>query len=294
MDISAIIVSYNVRTKLRLCLESLLLALQGEGNEIIVVDNNSADGSAEMVRDKYQGVKLIQNTGNRGFGAACNQGIAASAGRFLMILNPDTVVPAAAPAMFMAFMDSHPGAGLAGPRLIDRNGKYLPESKRGVPVPTAAFFRMTGLYMLFPRSARVNRYYMGHIAEEETSEVEVLTGAFMFMRRDAAFKAGLFDERYFMYGEDIDLSMQVRIAGYEVWYYPEVTVTHFKGSSGAMITFRGVASFYRSMHLFVAKNFSDRYFFPSRGLIHLAIFVASVLGFIRRTPAIIISRLAGK
>jgi len=292
LDISAVIVSYNVKSRLKLCLESLLLALQGEGNEIIVIDNNSSDGSPEMIRNEYRGIKLIENSSNRGFGAACNQGITISTGKYLLVLNPDTVVPPAAPAMFIAFMDEHPQAGAAGPRLTDSNGAFLPESKRGIPTASAALFRMSGIYKLFSGSSFVNRYYMGHIGETDTARVEALTGAFMFMLREAAEKAGLFDERYFMFGEDIDLSMQISAAGYEVWYYPAVTVTHFKGSSGAMKSYRGLRHFYRSMHLFIEKNFSQKYIFPFRALMHSGVFLSGLLAIIIRTPAIIAYRMA--
>ena len=290
MDISIIIVSYNVKNFLRLCLESVLISLQGTHSEIIVVDNNSIDGTADMVREHYRGIRLISNARNQGFAVACNQGINDSSGRYVLILNPDTVVQADTITKCMVFMEEHDEAGALGPRLIGRDGRFLPESKRGIPFPAAAFFRFTHLYRLFPGSATVNRYYMGHIAEDETSAVDAVTGAFLFMRREALEKAGLFDERYFMFGEDIDLCIQIRLAGYSVYYYPGVTITHFKGRSGAMSSYRGLGHFYRSMHLFIEKNLSSRYIFPVRALLHVGVAGVALVSFILRTPSVLIRK----
>lgn len=257
--------------------------------QIIVVDNNSCDGSAEMVEKHYPEVILISNKSNIGFSAACNQGIRVSNGRYILILNPDTVVPADAFEKFTQFMDDHPDAGASGSRLTDREGLFLPESKRGIPMPLTAFFRFSHIYRLYPRSPVINRYYMGHIGEHTTARVEALTGAFLFMRREAVYAAGLFDERYFMYGEDIDLCLQVSRAGYGIYYYPEVTVTHFKGCSGAMRSYHGLGHFFRSMHIFIEKNLQHQ-IFPLRAILHGAVFLTAIATFIARTPSIVIRR----
>ena len=286
MDLSVIIVSYNVKNCLRLCLETVLIALRDISSEVIVIDNNSEDGSTAMVSKFYPEVSLIANNSNRGFSAACNQGLYASSGRFVLILNPDTMVPPFAFTSFISFMEEHGAAGAAGPRLTDKGGRFLPESKRGMPMPAAAFFRFTQIFRFFPKSDTINRYYMGHIGEYDTAVVEAVTGAFLFMRREAVEKAGFFDERYFLFGEDIDICLQIRAAGYEVWYYPEVTVTHFKGRSGSMTTYRGIANFYRSMHIFIEKNLKRKYIFPLRALLHAGVFITFLLSAVLRTPAV--------
>lgn len=286
MDLSVIIVSYNVKNCLRLCLETVLLALRDISGEIIVIDNNSVDGSPEMVTKYYPEATLITNSSNRGFSTACNQGLHSSTGRFVVILNPDTMVPPFAFSSFIAFMGEHKAAGAAGPRLTEKQGRFLPESKRGIPTPASALFRFSLLYRLFPQSKFVNRYYMGNIGEHETAAVGAITGAFMFLRREAAEKAGFFDERYFLFGEDIDICLQITKAGYEVWYYPEVTVTHFKGRSGSMTTYRGIANFYLSMHLFIEKNMRRKYILPLRVVFHTGVFIAFLVSAVIRTPAV--------
>lgn len=291
MDLSVIIVSYNVKNCLRLCLETVLIALRDISSEIIVVDNNSEDGSAEMVSKFYPEAALIRNETNKGFSAACNQGLHSSTGRYVLILNPDTMVPPFAFTSFISFMEEHEAAGAAGPRLTDKGGRFLPESKRGFPGPAAAVFRFSRLYWFFPDSEIINRYYMGHIGEHETAVVDAVTGAFLFMRREAAEKAGFFDERYFLFGEDIDICMQISAAGYEVWYYPEVTVTHFKGRSGSMTTYRGIANFYRSMHIFIEKNLRRDYIFPVRMLFHAGVIAAFLLSVVIRTPAVAVRNM---
>jgi GT2 family glycosyltransferase len=288
-ELSVVIVSYRVKNFLRLCLEASLISAHRMRGQIIVVDNNSGDGSAEMVEKHYPEVILISNRANIGFSAACNQGIRVSQGRYILILNPDTVVPADAFEKFTRFMDDHPDAGASGARLTDREGKFLPESKRGIPMPLTAFFRFSHIYRLAPNSPVINRYYMGHIGEHSTSAVEALTGAFLFLRREAVFDAGLFDERYFMYGEDIDLCFQIGRAGYRIYYFPEVTVTHFKGCSGAMNSYRGLGHFFRSMHIFIEKNLQN-HIFPLRSLLHVAVFLTAIATFIVRTPSIVIRR----
>lgn len=286
MDLSVIIISYNVKNCLRLCLETVLIALRDISSEIIVVDNNSADGSPGMVSEFYPEATLITNTFNRGFSAACNQGLHASSGRYALILNPDTLIPPFALVSFISFMEEHKAAGAAGPRLADKGGRFLPESKRGIPTPGAAFFRFSRIYKLFPKSGVVNRYYMGHIDEHQTAVVEAVTGAFLFMRREAAEKAGFFDERYFLFGEDIDICLQIATSGYEIWYYPKVTVTHLKGRSGSMTTYSGIANFYRSMHIFIEKNLKRKYIFPLRVIFHAGVFLGFLFSAIMRMPAV--------
>ncbi|MCI0522891.1 MAG: glycosyltransferase family 2 protein, partial [Bacteroidales bacterium] len=231
-------------------------------HEIIVVDNASSDGSLQMVADEFRHVKLITSETNEGFPAACNKGIIASAGDFILILNPDTVVEPDAINLALAFMHTHPEAGAAGARMVDGDGNFLPESKRGFPSPLTSFFRFTGMGRLFPRSGFFNAYYLGHLPENVTCRADILTGAFMMIRREALDKTGLFDTSFFMYGEDIDLSWRITRAGYTNYYIPEVRITHFKGRSTISDEERSLRYFYSAMTIFARKHLNRSWHLP--------------------------------
>jgi GT2 family glycosyltransferase len=267
MELSVIIVSYNVSAYLRQALVSLMAATEGIACEIIVVDNASSDGSAAMVREEFRDVRLIVSGKNEGYPAACNKGILASSGRYILILNPDTVVEPDAVKKALAFMQSHPEAGAAGARMTDGNGAFLPESKRGFPSPLASLFRFTGLGRLFPRSAFFNAYYSGHLPENEICKADILTGAFMLLRRDALDAAGLFDTDFFMYGEDIDLCWRIRKAGYFNYYLPDVRITHFKGKSALQDEESSLRHFYGAMNIFASKHLSPGWRLPVRAAV---------------------------
>jgi len=254
MELSVIIVSYNVRDYLKQALISLIEAVDGIGHEITVVDNKSTDGSQEMVEREFPSVRLIISGTNEGFSAACNKGIRASSGNYLLILNPDTVVSSDAPARALAFMHSHPEAGAAGARMTDGNGRFLPESKRGFPSPLTSLFRFAGLGRLFPKSALFNAYYLGEMPDDKICRADILTGAFMMIRREALEKAGLFDTSYFMYGEDIDLSWRIIKAGYFNYYLPDVQIIHFKGRSTMNDREGSIRHFYGAMKIFAARH----------------------------------------
>lgn len=258
MKLSVIIVNYNVRHFLEQCLISVFAALDGISSEVFVVDNNSADGSCSMVDSKFPSVRLIRNESNRGFSAANNQAIEMASGKYILLLNPDTVLPEKALHRCIEFMDSNPVAGAAGLKMIDGRGKYLPESKRGLPTPSAAFFRISGLYKLFPRSGYFNRYYHGNLDPDKVNRIEILTGAFMFIRGEAIAKAGPLDESFFMYGEDIDLSQRITAAGYSNFYLPEPAIIHYKGESTRKSEINYILHFYRSMIIFAEKHFRGR------------------------------------
>jgi GT2 family glycosyltransferase len=255
MDLSIIIVNYNVRHFLEQCLNSVFRALEGVDGEVIVVDNNSADGSCSMLRDKYPAARLIENRYNAGFSAANNQAIEIASGTFILFLNPDTVIPENALKRCIEFMENNPNAGAIGLKMIDGRGRYLPESKRGLPTPTTSFFRISGLYKLFPRSGFINKYYHGDLDADLINEVDILTGAFMFMRHTVLKITGGFDESYFMYGEDIDLSYSITKAGYKNYYLPDPPIIHFKGESTKKMEISTTLHFYRSMIIFAKKYF---------------------------------------
>lgn len=238
MKLSVIIVNYNVRYFLEQALLSVRKAAQRLPTEIWVVDNNSVDDSVRMVEEKFPEVHLIANKDNPGFSIANNQAIRQSKGEYVLLLNPDTVVEEDTFERCCAFMDAHPDAGALGVRMIDGAGNFLPESKRGFPSPWVAFAKTFGLARIFPTSRLFNHYHLGYLAEDETNEVEVLAGAFMFMRRKALEKVGLLDETFFMYGEDIDLSYRVILGGYKNYYLPETTIIHYKGESTKRVACR--------------------------------------------------------
>ncbi|MFZ1332459.1 MAG: glycosyltransferase family 2 protein [Flavobacteriales bacterium] len=258
MKLSVIIVNYNVRAYLEQCLRTVEQALQGVDGEVYVVDNQSTDGSVEMVRSKFPSVKLIANTENVGFSRANNQAIRASTADYVVLLNPDTVVGEDVFRKVIEFMDTHPKAGGLGVKMIDGRGNFLPESKRGLPTPAVAFFKIIGITRLFPRSRIFGRYHLGHLAENETAPIEILSGACMFLRKQTLDEVGLLDESFFMYGEDIDLSYRITLSGYENWYFPEARIIHYKGESTKKSSVNYVFVFYNAMAIFAQKHFTRR------------------------------------
>ncbi len=258
LRLSIVIVNYNVCHFLEQALGSVRRALQGIDSEVWVVDNNSVDDSVRMVRERFPEVKLIANTDNPGFAVANNQAIRRCSGEFVLLLNPDTLVEEDTFHQCLHFMDTHPDAGALGVKLIDGSGKYLPESKRGFPSPWVAFCKTFGLSAIFPKSERFNRYYLGHLSEHETHEVDVLAGCFMFMRRTALDQSGLLDEAFFMYGEDIDLSYRIAQTGFKNYYYPETSIIHYKGESTKKGSLNYVRTFYQAMIIFAGKHFTGR------------------------------------
>ncbi len=258
MKLSVVIVNYNVRHFLEQALLSVRKAIAHIPAEVWVVDNNSVDESAAMVRSKFPEVRLIANTDNKGFAAANNQAIRLCSGEYVLLLNPDTVVEEDTFHKCLQFMDAHPDAGALGVRMIDGSGKFLPESKRGFPSPWTALCKTFGLSRLFPRSRTFNHYHLGYLDEHRTHQVEVLAGAFMMLRRSALEKTGLLDEAFFMYGEDIDLSYRVLLAGYRNYYFPETTIIHYKGESTKKGSLNYVRVFYQAMIIFARKHFRGR------------------------------------
>lgn len=292
MEISVIIVNYNVRHFLEQCLSSLFIALKDIPSEVFVVDNNSADGSCSMVQARFPAARLIRNTTNRGFSAANNQAIEIATGRYILLLNPDTVLPEDSLSTCLEFMDKTPDAGAAGLRMIDGRGRYLPESKRGLPTPAAAFFRISGIYKLFPRSDFFNHYYHGNLDSSVVNEIEILTGAFMFIRRETLQKTGGLDESFFMYGEDIDLSYRISLAGYKNYYLPDPAIIHYKGESTRRSDINYVIHFYRSMIIFAAKHLKERGSGLFMALIRFAVLLRGLLSLIARGVRLIIPPLA--
>ena len=259
MELSVIIVSFNVRDYLKRCLLSVQNATYNIDCEIFVVDNNSGDGSADMVRDEFPGVNLITNKANKGFSTANNQAIRQSSGEFILLLNPDTIVEESTFSKCIDFMKNHIDAGAIGVRMVDGEGNFLPESKRALPTPATAFFKTFGLSFFFPGSGLFNKYYLPHINSFETSRTEVIAGAFMFIRREVLKITGLLDEDYFMYGEDIDLSYKLLKAGFNNYYFPEVQIVHYKGKSTSRNSYNDIHHFYKSMRIYSRKRNKEKF-----------------------------------
>lgn len=246
-QLSVVIVNYNVRHFLELCLKSVQVAIETMDAEIIVVDNASADDSCEMVRTTFPEVVLIANKENAGFSKANNQGVAIAKGRYVCILNPDTFVTEETFTKLLDFAEKTPKVGAVGTRLIDGTGRYLPESKRNLPTPKVAFQKMFG---------SGSSYYVNTLGQYETGVITVLAGAFMFLKRSVYEEAGGFDEQYFMYGEDIDLSYTIEKIGYQNYYFATTTVMHYKGESTAKdAVYR--KRFYGAMLIFYNKHFKN-------------------------------------
>lgn len=255
MKLSIIIVNYNVKYFLRQLIQSIHASQTDFDYELIVVDNASSDGSVDFLRKEFPHLQLIINETNIGFSKANNIGIRASKGQYVLLLNPDTILQEDTLQLCVSYMDAHPGAGALGCRMIDGSGHYLPESKRGFPSPRVALFKSLGISLLFPRSAYFNEYYLGDLDEMEIHAVDVLTGAFMLLRRKALDRCGLLDEDFFMYGEDIDLSYRIKKSGFEVIYFPLTTIIHFKGESTRKQTVTYIKRFYGAMQIFANKHY---------------------------------------
>jgi GT2 family glycosyltransferase len=258
-------------------------AIAGIESEVFVVDNNSVDGSLGVVRDKFPFVKIIKNKENKGFSKANNQAINESAGEYVLLLNPDTVVQEDTFANCIQFMDDNKDAGSLGVKMIDGKGNFLPESKRSLPTPETAFYKVFGLSRLFPKSKRFGKYHLGYLDKDHTNEVEILPGAFMMIRKEALEKIGLLDEVFFMYGEDIDLSYRLIKAGYKNYYFPKTTIIHYKGESTKKGSINYVFMFYRAMIIFARKHFTKKNAKLFAFLIYMAIYFRASLSIIKRT-----------
>lgn len=286
MEISVIIVNYNVRYFLEQCLCSVEKALNGMGGEVIVIDNQSSDQSIEYLQPAFPTVRFVANAANGGFAKACNQGLAMASGRYILFLNPDTIVGESCFRDCIRFMEAHPDAGALGVKMLDGSGRFLPESKRAFPSPFTSFYKLSGLSLLFPKSPRFARYHLGHLDPSQPHEVDVLAGAFMLIRKEVLDKTGGFDETFFMYGEDVDLSYRIQQAGYKNYYFPGSPIIHFKGESTRKGSMNYVRMFYSAMSLFVRKHYGGSRAGVFNLIIHLAIWVRAGLSatgrFIRR------------
>lgn len=251
---SVIIISYRVPFFLEQCLASVrrAIAVSGLPVEIIVVDNAPGDGSVEYLKPLFPEVQFIEPGENLGFGKANNLAWKAARGEHIVFLNPDTLIPESFFTASLAFLDKTPQAGALGYRMIDGSGRFLPESKRGFPTVWASFCKMSGIGSIFPENRLFSGYYQGFLPENAPNPVPVLSGAALWVRREVLEKAGGFDPAFFLYAEDIDLSYQLTLTGSQNWYFPEITLLHFKGESSRK-TPEHYRNFYDAMAVFVKK-----------------------------------------
>jgi len=271
MVLSVIIVSYQVKYFLEQCLFSVEKALQGtQETEIIVVDNHSQDGSIEYLQPKFPTVKFLVQTENHGFGAANNLALDQAKGKYILFLNPDTILPEDFFGICLSFMDRTPGIGAAGVRMVDGSGRFLKESRRGFPTPWVAFCKLSGLTALFPHSRLFAGYYLGHLPEDQTLPAPILSGACMCIPRTVLDQTGWFDERFFMYAEDIDLSHRIEQKGFTNYYIADTTILHFKGESTHKDA-RYIKLFYGAMVQFRRKHFKGAFSRIFNGLLAIAI-----------------------
>ncbi|MEO8150442.1 MAG: glycosyltransferase family 2 protein [Bacteroidia bacterium] len=271
--LSVIIVNYNVKYFLEQCLLSVFKAALKVSTEVYVVDNNSVDGSCDMVREKFPQVILIENKINTGFAKANNQAMRIANGEYVLLLNPDTVVEEDTFVKCVEFMETHPDAGGLGVYMIDGKGNFLAESKRGLPTPTVAFYKVFGLSALFPKSRLFGSYHLGYLNKNKTHAVDVLSGAFMMMRKTTLDKVGLLDEDFFMYGEDIDLSYRITQGGFKNYYFSETKIIHYKGESTKKSSVNYVMVFYKAMVIFARKHYSHQNARMFSMLINIAVYL---------------------
>jgi GT2 family glycosyltransferase len=287
MDLSIVVLNYNTRDHLRACLR----ALQVEGStslgggaietEVIVVDNASTDGSAEMVAGEFPGVRLIRSVRNGGFAFGNNQALSSCRGRNVLLVNPDTLMPPGGVARMVDRLHAHPEAGVIGPKLLKPDGSMHLACRRSFPTPAVAFYRISGLSRLFPHSPRFGRYNLTYVDPDRAIEVDSVCGACMLVRRAVIDRVGLLDERFFMYGEDLDWCLRTRLMGWTVRYEPGIVVQHQHGASSRKRALRTTYHFFRAMDLFYRKHYIGRYHPLVTGAVRTAIYGALALAMCR-------------
>jgi len=283
-DISVIIVNYNVKELLENCINSILAASKNLAVEIVIVDNNSFDGSVDYINSKfssYPNIKVIPGKINLGFAKANNLGVKASTGNFILILNPDTVLQEDTLDKSLEFYKGQPDAGAISCKLILPNGKLDLACRRSFPTPKVAVYRILGLSKLFPKSRIFGKYNLTYLDENKTYEVDAIVGAFIFIRKEIYEKVNGFDEDYFMYGEDLDLCYRIKKAGYKIFYYPETSIIHYKGESTKKSSLSYINNFYGAMQIFVKKNLNTTFVLMNI-LIKISIFYRAVISYLKR------------
>ena len=273
-DISICLVTLNAKQYLYSCLVSIQKSEPKASIEIIVSDNHSSDGTIDMLAEEFPEVKLIRNDKNGGFAKPTNLAIRESRGRYVLLLNPDTVVHGNALDTLAAYLDSHPETGVVGPKIFNRDGSMQKQCRRSEGRPWDAFCHLSGLAAAHPKNPRYNGYLMGYLDENETHEAQAVSGACMLIRREVLDKVGLLDERFFAYQEDSDFCKRTREAGWTVVYHPAARITHYGGKGGAVVHFyQSLFEWHRSYFRYYRKHFAREYSPPFNLLIYLIIFL---------------------
>jgi len=287
LDLSIIIVNYNVKEFLQNLIHSIEKASSNLKKEIIIIDNASDDGSVDFIREKFPQIKLIANQKNLGFGKANNIGLKEATGKFILLINPDTIVAEDTFEKMIKFFESNDSAGLAGCKILNPDGTLQLACRRSFPGPWTSFTKVTGLSSLFPSSKIFARYNLTYFDENQTYEVDAISGSFMMMRKEVYEKVGGFDEQFFMYGEDLDLCYRIQKDGFKVYYVHSTQIIHYKGESTKRSSFDETKVFYSAMHLFVKKHLSSSLLVEV--ILRSAIAVRSVFAFIGARKLVIIS-----
>ena len=272
LDLSIVILNFRAKDKLRVALTSVFASQTKYSYEVFVVDNDSQDGSAEMVESEFPNVKLIRNP-NNGFSKGNNVAIRQAAGRLILTLNPDTKLEPSVLEECINYLDAHTDIGALGCKLIKADGTLDKACRRSFPDPLNSFFRLSGLALLFPKSKTLAAYNLSYLSEDQETDVDSLTGAFMLMPKKVLDEVGLFDEEFFMYGEDLDLCYRIKQAGYRVFYYPKVITHHYKGQSSKKTPRIALLNFHRAMWIFYHKHYSEYNFFLFNWLVFAGIWL---------------------
>ena len=277
IDLSIIIINYNVKEFLLNLLDSIRKAVKNISTEIIIVDNASDDGSVEILREKFPSIKLIANKKNVGFGAANNQALETAKGKYFLLINPDAIVKEDTLLKMLEFFNSTPQVGIAGCKVLNPDGSLQLACRRGFPGPWTSFTKVMGLSKLFPKSRLFARYNLTYLDENQTYEVDAVSGAFMMMRKEVYEKIGGVDQQFFMYGEDLDLCYRTQKSGYKVFYVHNTEIIHYKGESTKRSSLDETKIFYDAMHLFVRKHFSSSFLIES--ILQAAIIFRKLIAF---------------
>ena len=272
MDLSICIVSFNTRDLLRDCLNSIFSSLTQYSYEVIVADNGSADGSSVMLAAEFPQVQVIQNTSNLGYTVPMNQALRAAAGRYLMQLNPDTVLTPGLLESLLGFMESQPRVGICTPKVLNSDGTLQMQCRRSAARPWDAITYILGFSKLFPSSRLFGRYLMEYLPEDQINEVEAVSGSCMLIRRGVVDQIGYLDEQFFAYQEDAEFCFRARKAGWQIYYVPTAQLTHFGGLGGSrFVPYRGIYAWHRSYYLYYRKHLAREYFFMVNWLVYLGI-----------------------